>query len=59
MSKEVKSLPELNKDVSKIQSDKVNTNDGYLPITAITRLTQAEYDAITTKNPETLYVIVG
>ena len=38
---------------------KVDSNYGYSPITALTRLTQAQYDAIGTPNATTLYIIVG
>lgn len=37
---------------------KVNNNDGFNAVTAMTSLTQAEYDGIT-PNTNTLYVIVG
>ena len=40
-------------------SSKVNNNAGFTAITAMTSLTQAEYDVIAEPNASTLYVIVG
>ena len=44
----------LQNDISDLQSDKVGSNG---TVTTIISLTQLEYDALTTKDPNTVYVI--